>query len=133
LHHPAYPTSGLSLKYRQQTKDGQEVKHQLKSEIHSLTDKITKARDLVVEGDLEPADIKKVKQDWEWKIVILESKLEEANKAGDNIEALQRRLLRTCNLYFLYVHGNTAQREKSLVRPTVKGLKFLTSKAEPPT
>lgn len=69
---------------------------ELLKEINDLNSRISKARELLLNGDIDGADYKTIKSDNEYKINVLEAKLAEAaatNSKAENIEPLLRRAI----------------------------------------
>ncbi|GEP93273.1 recombinase family protein [Chitinophaga terrae (ex Kim and Jung 2007)] len=89
------------------------IKSQLLDEIQYLTDKIAKARDLLIAGDLEPEDFKAIKNDCGRKIVVLEARVTEVQTSRGGIDkTLDQALKNLTKLYFLYKHGSIIQKRR---------------------
>ncbi|RWY55396.1 recombinase family protein [Mucilaginibacter gilvus] len=69
---------------------------ELLKEINDLNSRIAKARELLLNGDIDGADYKTIKSENEYKINVLEAKLAEAaavNSKAENIEPILRRAI----------------------------------------
>ncbi|SDF47464.1 hypothetical protein SAMN05216464_118126 [Mucilaginibacter pineti] len=70
---------------------------ELLKEINDLNSRIAKARELLLNGDIDDADYKTIKSENEYKINVLEAKLAEAaatKSKADNIGPILRRAIR---------------------------------------
>jgi site-specific DNA recombinase len=88
----------------------------LLKEINELNSRIAKARELLLNGDIDGADYKTIKSENEYKINVLEAKLAEAaavNSKAENIEPLLRRsIYKLTQLNLIYSKSTTSEKRE---------------------
>jgi site-specific DNA recombinase len=85
----------LENRYRMMTKGSGSQKKELLSEMKELEGKISKIRQLLVDGDIEAEDYRATKKDYDTKISELEEKLNEIAKRPNNVPDLLKKLMNT--------------------------------------
>ncbi|RWY57526.1 hypothetical protein [Mucilaginibacter gilvus] len=89
---------------------------ELLKEINDLNSRIAKARELLLNGDIDGADYKTIKSENEYKINVLEAKLAEAaavNSKAENIEPILRRAItKLTQLNTIYSKSNTSAKRE---------------------
>ncbi|UUC47415.1 recombinase family protein [Flavobacterium cerinum] len=78
----------IVLAYQNRTKNNRSDIHLIKTQLKESENRISKARDMLLEGHLEPDDYKKIKTEGEEKIRRLEASLTSANESVPNIKPL---------------------------------------------
>lgn len=76
------------MAYQNITKNKRSDIHLIKTQLKESENRISKARDMLLEGHLEPDDYKKIKTEGEEKIRRLEASLTSANESVPNIKPL---------------------------------------------
>ncbi|MDB5114923.1 MAG: site-specific recombinase [Mucilaginibacter sp.] len=113
------------------------IKRQYIDQITSLNNKITKARELLLEGDLEPGDYKTIKSDSENKIAVLEAKVADIQYDYMGIHEVKNlidnAIGKLCKLDIMYNKSSLYERRKiigSIFREniTFDNLKLRTAK-----
>jgi site-specific DNA recombinase len=89
---------------------------QLLKEINDLNARIAKARELLLNGDIDSADYKTIKSENEYKINVLEANLAEAalvNSRVENIEpALRKAILKLTQLNSIYLKSSSYEKRQ---------------------
>lgn len=106
----------------------------LKSEMDQIQTKITKARELLLSGDLEATDYKTIKQEGEKRLNTLEARLLATPAPERNIDELLNKALDVlCHLDKLYAEGDT-KRKRNIIgsifpeKLTFNGVKYRTTR-----
>ena len=89
-------TEVIADTYKSQNTSQLISRSELLKEINDLNSRIAKARELLLNGDIDGADYKTIKSENEYKINVLEAKLAEAaavNSKAENIEPILRRAI----------------------------------------
>lgn len=93
--------------YKDQTKIQQEDKKQLLAQIKEQQNRLAKARELLLSGDIEPADYKVIKTENEHKMNMLEAKLAELSGSVSPIkDELHTALNKLTQIDTLFTTGN---------------------------
>jgi site-specific DNA recombinase len=89
---------------------------ELLKEINDLNSRIAKARELLLNGDIDGADYKTIKSENEYKINVLEAKLAEAvavNSKAENIEPILRKAItKLTRLDTIYSKSTTSEKRE---------------------
>lgn len=89
---------------------------ELLNEINGLNGRISKARELLLCGDIDGSDYKTIKSENEYKINVLEAKLADAatvNSKSENIEPVLRRAIsKLTQLDLIYSKSSTSEMRK---------------------
>lgn len=95
------------------TKDNKDERQQLLNAIEGLSDQIKEARRLLFSKEIEAADFRESKADYEKQIAILEARLAGVPASNYNIDAILDKALRNlCQLDVLYETGSMEQKRK---------------------
>lgn len=105
----------VSVAYKDQSKIQQDDKKQLLTQLKEQQDRLAKARELLLTGDIDPADYKIIKTENERKITILEAKLAEFSGQSDSVMGyINDALNNLSNLDNLFTTG-TIERKRNIV------------------
>lgn len=99
--------------FNNKTKNQRSDINQLKTEIETANERLGRARNLLVSGDLDADDYRKIKIETEEKINRLEAKLTAGNSKISNIKPLLNKAIsHISQLSKLYEEGSTAAKRK---------------------
>ncbi|MBC5862880.1 recombinase family protein [Flavobacterium turcicum] len=99
--------------FNNKTKNQRSDINQLKTEIENTNERLARARNLLVNGDLDADDYRKIKIETEEKINRLEAKLTTGNSKISNIEPLLNKAVsHISQLSTLYEEGSTVAKRK---------------------
>jgi site-specific DNA recombinase len=97
----------LTQTYRSITSKERDDRRALKNELDQIQTRISKARELLLSGDLDATDYKTIKQEGEERITALEARLFSSPAQNPNIEALLDKILdNLCPLDKFYEEGD---------------------------
>ena len=120
--------------YLAKTKNQKDELKNIKSELEQLSSRLTKARDLLLSGDLDGADYKEIKSESERKIAYLEGKALDLNTGTTSIAALLDKALDSLErLDTLYAEADT-KRKREIIgsmypeKLTFDGMSYRTSR-----
>lgn len=99
--------------FKNKTKHERSDVNRLKEELEGANERLTKARNLLIVGDLDPNDYRIIKIETEEKINRLEAKLTTGIKGTANVEPLLNKAIsHISQLATLYEEGTTARKRK---------------------
>lgn len=99
--------------YLAKTKNQKDEIKSIKTELEQLNNRVTKARELLLSGDLDGADYREIKSESERKVATLESKVLELNKGTTSIASLLDKALNgLTRLDKLYLEADKSGKEK---------------------
>ena len=99
--------------YTTKTKNKTEELKALKTELEQLNNRVTKARDLLLAGDIDAGDYKDIKAASENRINLLENKIFDLNKGSTNIKPLLDKALNSLSrLDVLYLEADTKRKRE---------------------
>lgn len=99
--------------YTTKTKNKTEELKALKTELEQLNSRVTKARDLLLAGDIDAGDYKDIKAASESRISLLENKIFDLNKGSANIKPLLDKALNSLSrLDTLYEEADTKRKRE---------------------
>ncbi len=87
----------------------------LKKQLHDVNDKITKARDLLLRGDLDGADYRTIKNDCERQVSILEGKLVDLSKSDNGLGPLLDKALKNISRLLELYQAADPQRKRHII------------------
>lgn len=99
--------------FKSQTKTNYDERRQLLNTIDALSDQIKEARNLLFSKEIDPADYRESKADYERQISELEARLSEVPQNNYNIEGIVSKALEIlCQLDILYNNGTIEEKRK---------------------
>lgn len=97
--------------FRDRTKALQDDRKQVLQQLNEQQNRLSKARELLLTGDIDPADYKTMKAEYERKIAMLEAKLSQFANNSDNIDRLLNTALNNLSkLDVLFENGNISEK-----------------------
>lgn len=97
--------------FRDRTKALQDDRKQVLQQLNEPQSRVSKARELLLSGDIGPADYKTMKAEYERKIAMLEAKLSQFANNEDNIDRLLNTVLNNLSrLDILFESGNISEK-----------------------
>jgi len=101
----------VSEAFKDKTKALQDDKRQVLQQLTEQQNRLTKARELLLSGDIDPADYKTMKTEYEKKIAMLEAKLSQFTSNNDSIDKLLYTAIDNLSkLDVLYEKGGIAEK-----------------------
>jgi site-specific DNA recombinase len=101
--------------YKKQSRGGREDLREIREELELLNKRIAKARDRMIDDELDAADYKAVKTECEKKITVLESRLFAVGSGDSNIEALLAKGLENLAQLEQFWEEATAERKRLII------------------
>lgn len=99
--------------YKAETRAVRQIQGQMVIDVKDLNEKIGKARNLFISGELEPEDFKMFKADNEHKIKLLEEQLSTYRHSKYNLDNFLSQVMENlCHISYLYKYGSAEQKRK---------------------
>jgi site-specific DNA recombinase len=105
----------VAVAYEKENSQNRSANRQAAEEIGKLNEKLGKARELLLTGDLDPADYRTIKTDYEKKIIRLEAQLSDLSVTGDfaDIDKLLNKVVSlVSHIDELYVGGDIVRKRQ---------------------
>ena len=108
-------TEVIADTYKSQSTTQLISRSELLKQINDLNSRVAKARELLLNGDIDGADYKTIKSENEYKVNVLEAKLAEAalNSKAENIEPILRKaIINLTQLNAIYSKSTTSDKRE---------------------
>ena len=112
---PEVYTDVISRMYHNQTKGERQGLKEIRAELEQLSNRLVKARNLLIDDQLDAADYKAIKSECEKKITELECKLLNNNNTDTNIEELLRKAIQVLSQLDQLWEEATAERKRQII------------------